>query len=264
MRDSAFFLEIIPPLNYIAPVNRWTRYLMFQEETVMKSRLLVILPLAFCLVLAACHARPSHRLVQALNKAGLEKAPTLGEAFRRFVVDYETKNYKHMYARFSRDSQDELMRRLDADIAAKEAAIAYHKAQLHDTHHNVSASFHKRQLKTTKRELHRLKDFSPSQYLAYLDHPHRSPSNIATKVAAGKLVVAGEQISGLHGVLLLADDKGNPAGTLLFVGEVPHAKPASMVGYSARWKLDFFRTTESPAPPPPSTPNDSPHLAPSP
>jgi len=214
----------------------------------MKSRLLVIFSLTFCLVLAACHAMPSHRLVQALDKMGLEKAPALGPVFRQFIVDYETKNYKHMYAKFSWDSQDELLRRLDADIAAKEDAIKQFKAQLRDTHHNVSEDYIKRQLKMTVRDLHRLKDFSPSQYLAYIDHPHRNPSNIATRIAAGKLFVASEQINGDQGAVMLVDDKGNAAGTLLFIGEHRVARCKSTICSEPRWLFNFFRTTESSAP----------------
>jgi hypothetical protein len=236
----------------------------------MNRRFLIILPVALSiLALAACQShKPSPRLAHALDNAGLEKAPTLGPIFRQVVIDYETKNYKHMNRLFSLDSQDELLRMLGSDIAAKEDAIEYHKAQLRDKHHNVSKEFNKRQLKMTKRELHRLKDCKdcPGKYLAYIDHPHRNPSNIATRIAAGKLFVAGEKITDdngpfsvdqdpprlrfpkgtLVGRLLLVDEKGNPAGTLLFVGQawIPCCKMHFI------WSFDFFRISESPAPEP--------------
>lgn len=202
----------------------------------MKLRLLVVLAFVFsAAILAGCHGHcGTAGLKDGLEEMGLENAPALGPAFRQFVVDYDEKEYRGVYAALSKGSQEELARQLKGEIAEEEATIAWHKEQLADKNHPyISRDFHGWHKKEAKKRLDLLESFEghPCRYLAYKDGQFRNPSNIATKMAAGKIRVAGEQIDGEKGSITLTDGNGEPLRPMIFVKE------------NGAWKVDLFETS---------------------
>jgi hypothetical protein len=202
----------------------------------MKLRLLVVLAFALSAAfVAGCHGHcGTVGLKDGLEEMGLENAPALGPAFRQFVVDYDEKEYCRVYEALSKGSRDELARQLKGEIAEEEAAIAWHKEQLADKNHPyISRDFHGWHMKEAKKRLKLLKSFRDDldDYLAYKDRQFRNPSNIATKMAAGKIRVAGEQIDGEKGSITLTDGNGEPLRPMIFVKE------------NGAWKVDLFETS---------------------
>jgi hypothetical protein len=218
----------------------------------MPRRFPIVLPIALCaIVLAGCHSnRPGPALRNSLDKAGLENAPTLGPAFRQFVIDYARADYKDAYAALNKASQGELARQLKSEISAHKDAIRQLKEDLHDVHHpNVPAKFDKREIMANKKRLDLLEccEDHPPKYLKYVDRPRPNPKDIATGIRNGTIMIAGEKIDGDRGILILNDRSGQSAGdTLLFVKE------------DEAWKLDYFRTSEGAAPKHEATPASEP------
>jgi len=217
----------------------------------MKPRLPAILMLGVLAVtLAGCHKKdepdantdaPNRKSVEAaLDKLGLEKAPTLGPVFRDFTLAVFDKNYNAAWNMTTQASQIQIARNLVDELATLRQEIDRLEGELNKPGlSEEDTDFH-----TAQRDLQR----SRLRGLAQLEGDGSKYFAMAVKdfaavrgfneIASGKLKVkiTGETIAASQGHITEQYEDTNQKGKIPFAFE------------DGKWKIDFAKLLEKETP----------------
>ena len=173
--------------------------------------------------------------INALDKAGLDKAPTLGPVFKDFLLAIYDKNFNDAWSMLNKASQDKAVKELAAEINELSESIASLAAKASDTQipaeqrdwYNTQAGI--------KRE--RMAELTPMsgngrKYFSYL---MANPDVIKSfqEIADGtlKIQITGETVNGDKGFISEKNEQDGREQKLCFVME------------DGKWKFDFYNTS---------------------
>jgi hypothetical protein len=192
-------------------------------------------------------ARPaetiSPALKAALDKMGLENAPTLGPIYRKIIVAIDNKNYDELYGLINKASQDLTAQELKENTARAQTRVKTIEEILKAPELSEAAREQfTRELEQIKKDLADLQSLEGNvkKYFArkiekLLKDPDTNPLN---HIIMAEIIVTGEKIDGDKGQILIKESATNWG-------------PQPFVRENGVWKADLFGTAQTEPTPPP-------------
>ena len=217
----------------------------------MKKRIIVGLVVAMCLVVFVGCPRKKDRetgpkraeVVDALKKAGIDKAPTLGPVFEEFMMATYDRSYDDAWTLIDKASQSEITKELKDRVEQMEKRIPELEKELNDPQADANTkAWNQKTYDSMMKELPSLQALNGDgkKYFAMMmDKPEMS--EIFKNCVEGKFEILGETVNGDKGYLSSKRKDATEPDKNEFVRE------------DGKWKYKFFSATpEEPAAPSPT------------
>jgi len=169
--------------------------------------------------------------VAALDRIGLEKAPTLGPAYRDFLLAAFDKNFDRAWDLINQPGKDALTRELPGKIAELEAVTKRMQAELQKPDISRGArDYYTRSCAENKELIPLLKSFNGDGKKYFAFAMEKTAAGRLSAEVLSQMEITGETINGDRGAIAL---KYKDAGT---TGQIPFTRE------NGAWKFDLMET----------------------
>jgi hypothetical protein len=174
-------------------------------------------------------------VINALDKMGLDKAPTLGPVFEDFLLAIYDKNFNDAWSMLNKESQNKALKELAAEISELNESIASLEAKASDTQiPPEQRDWYNSQAAIKKTRMTELAPMSGNgrKYFSYLmANPDVVKSFQEITDGTIKIQITGETVNGDKGFISEKNEQDGREQKLYFVME------------DGKWKFDFYNTS---------------------